>query len=340
MTTGPRIYNLFPLLVGSVDQWTKHLPRIAAMGFDWVFVNPFHLTGASRSLYAVADYYQLDPLFSGGSKKSAETLLAGFVEAAAKHGLSVMMDLVINHTAIDSPLVEAHPEWYLRDSTGRVLNPPIKDPAEGDRSVVWQDLAEIDYAKRPKRKELIAYWKKVVDHYMGLGFRGFRCDAAYRVPKDVWIELIGAARRKRRDVYFLGEALGCWLKHVDDLQGTGFDCIYNSSRWWDFQGKWALDQYERFRKVGPSLSFPESHDTDRLTAELQARGVERRPRPSLEACRQRYLFAAAFSTGRSDACRLRVRVLAAARTSSFDPADATGRSRCSTSRPTSPRSTR
>jgi starch synthase (maltosyl-transferring) len=39
---GPRIYNLFPLLAGSVPQWSDHLERIAAMAFDWVFVNPFH----------------------------------------------------------------------------------------------------------------------------------------------------------------------------------------------------------------------------------------------------------------------------------------------------------
>src|SRR3712207_5639292 len=60
---GPRIYNLFPLLVGTVSAWTAELPRIARMGFDWVYVNPFHETGASRSLYAVKDPYRLDPRF-------------------------------------------------------------------------------------------------------------------------------------------------------------------------------------------------------------------------------------------------------------------------------------
>ncbi|MBY0256769.1 hypothetical protein, partial [Methylobacterium sp.] len=41
---GPRIYNLFPLLVGTVSAWTAELPRIAALGFDWVYLNPFHQT--------------------------------------------------------------------------------------------------------------------------------------------------------------------------------------------------------------------------------------------------------------------------------------------------------
>src|SRR3954470_15871176 len=61
--TAPRIYNLFPLLVGKVGDWTADLPRIAAMAFDWVYVNPFHEAGFSGSLYAIKDYTRLDPRF-------------------------------------------------------------------------------------------------------------------------------------------------------------------------------------------------------------------------------------------------------------------------------------
>ena len=42
MAEGLRIYNLFPTLVGSVDAWSKHLDRIAGMGFNWIFLNPIH----------------------------------------------------------------------------------------------------------------------------------------------------------------------------------------------------------------------------------------------------------------------------------------------------------
>ena len=57
MKSGPRIYNLFPTLVGPIDRWSEHLSRIAAMRFNWVYVNPFHLPGSSGSLYAIKDYY-------------------------------------------------------------------------------------------------------------------------------------------------------------------------------------------------------------------------------------------------------------------------------------------
>src|SRR5258708_843237 len=42
MSEGLRVYNLFPTLAGTIRQWTVHLPRIAAMGFNAVYVNPFH----------------------------------------------------------------------------------------------------------------------------------------------------------------------------------------------------------------------------------------------------------------------------------------------------------
>jgi glycosidase len=30
-----------------------------------------------------------------------------------------MMDLVVNHTSKDSPLIDEHPEWFVRDRAAR-----------------------------------------------------------------------------------------------------------------------------------------------------------------------------------------------------------------------------
>ena len=65
MSDGLRIYNLFPTLAGTTRDWMVHLPRIAGMGFNAVYVNPFHYPGFSGSLYAVKDYYRLNPRFRG-----------------------------------------------------------------------------------------------------------------------------------------------------------------------------------------------------------------------------------------------------------------------------------
>lgn len=290
-TDGPRIYNLFPLLVGSTAEWEKHLPRIADMGFNWVFVNPFHYPGFSGSLYAVKDYYRLHPLFQGDSRESADTLLRRFVEAARGHGLQVMMDLVINHTAKDSLLAEEHPEWFAHEADGSIRSPFAADTDEPDnveKRTVWGDLAEIDYENTPDRTGLIRYWQDLVRHYTKLGFAGFRGDAAYKVPGDVWEAVISAAREVDSDARFFAETLGCQPEEVEQLHGAGFDYLFNSSKWWDFRADWLLEQYEQFRHIAPSIAFPESHDTARLAAE--AGGDER-------TSRLRYLFAAAFSTG-------------------------------------------
>lgn len=293
---GPRIYNLFPLLCGPIARWGDHLDRIAAMGFDWIYLNPFHQPGFSGSLYAVKDYYRLHPLLQGDSTQPADALLRGFTEAAADRGLRVMMDLVVNHTAKDSVLVPEHPDWYAREPDGALRSPRAIDPDDATKVTVWGDLAEIDYGVAETRPRIVAYWKALLRHYLGLGFSGFRCDAAYQVPADVWAGLIAEARRARPGAEFFAETLGCRLEQVEALAAAGFHYIFNSVKWWDLRAPWALEQYERFRGIAPSVGFPESHDTERLADELIRSGTEDAGRIAA-VYRLRYALAACFSTG-------------------------------------------
>lgn len=290
----PRIYNLFPLLVGPVSAWREHLPRVSTMGFDWIYLNPFQYPGFSGSLYAIKDPYRLHPSFVEAHGTGMGESLSGFTEEAGHRGLGVMMDLVINHTSKDSVVAMDHPDWFLREEDGSLRSPRALDVDEPDnleKATVWGDLAEIDYSPRAERKALVQYWMDLVRYYVGLGFRGFRCDAAYKVPADVWAEVIAAGRSTGRPLLFAAETLGCRFEEVEALRAAGFDCLFNSSKWWDFEAPWLIEQYETFRRIAPSISFPESHDTPRLISEVP-NGV------SVEAAyRQRYLFATVFSSG-------------------------------------------
>jgi starch synthase (maltosyl-transferring) len=288
---GPRIYNLFPLLAGRVRAWHDHLERIAAMGFSWIYVNAFHYPGFSGSLYATKDPYRLNDLFADG-RDPAEAL-RGFVTAAARHGLKVMMDLVVNHVSKDALLVSEHPTWCRRDLDGQLYSPRVADPASPNGVTVWGDLCELDYERPDARDGLIAYWSDYMRHYLRLGFAGFRCDAAYKVPTDVWRQLIPAARRENPELVFLAETLGCTLAQIQDLADADFDYIFNSSKWWDFRSDWLLDQYDSTRRIAPSVSFPESHDTPRVAADVGNADAQR----LAEHLRFRYVFAACFSTG-------------------------------------------
>jgi starch synthase (maltosyl-transferring) len=292
---GPRIYNLFPLLCGTVPQWQEHLPRIAGMGFDWVYVNPFHYPGFSGSIYAVKDYYRIHDRMGDGAS-SMEALLGDFCRRAGELGLSVMMDLVINHTSKDAVLTRSHPEWYRREADGSLYSPRAIDPADASKVTVWGDLAEIDYKNEAIRATISSYWGEMIGHFIDCGIRGFRCDAAYQVPADEWSRLIFFARFKRADASFFAETLGCRLEQIVALGSAGFDYMFNSAKWWDFKSPWLLEQYESFRRIAPSIAFPESHDTERLAAEF-ARHRRTDPGWVEQAYRQRYLFAATFSAG-------------------------------------------
>jgi starch synthase (maltosyl-transferring) len=294
VSEGLRIYNLFPTLAGTTRQWIAHLPRIAAMGFNAVYVNPFHYPGFSGSLYAVKDYYRLNPRFRGSDTGDDGALLRRFVDAARDRGLRAIMDLVVNHTSRDSELVVSQPHWFARDARGNVVSPNATDPADPTRKTIWGDLAELDY-RTPQQRQILGFFQELVRYYIGLGFDGFRCDAAYKVPAEVWRGLIADARTACSDVVFCAENLGAPKEAVLDLADAGFDYLFNSVKWWDFESTWLLEQYEEFRHIAPSIGFPESHDTDRLVNDLVGAGIaetEIEPR-----YRQAYGFAAAYSTG-------------------------------------------
>jgi starch synthase (maltosyl-transferring) len=280
-----KIYNLFPRLGGTVGDWTPHLQRAAAMGFDWIFINPIQSLGRSGSLYSIADHFSINPeLVVPDPRHSPEDQVRSMIGDAERLGLRLMIDLVINHCAIDSPLVQRHPDWFLREGDGVAC--AFCTEADGKR-VVWHDLAQFDHRGSPDREGLLAYCVRMVESLIGLGFRGFRCDAAYQLPREVWERLIRQIRASHPDIVFVAETLGCSPEQTRDTAAAGFDAIFNSSKWWDFESGWLLEQYEQTRRLVPSISFPESHDTERL---FEASGG------NSNAMKQRYLFAALFSS--------------------------------------------
>lgn len=281
-----KIYNLFPRLTGRFEDWGPHLERAAAMGFDWVFVNPIQKTGRSGSLYSTADYFAINKDFlRPDARVSPKEQVLAMVAEAERLGLSMMIDLVINHCAVDSSLLKEHPEWFLHE--GKKIANPFCVEADGSK-VVWYDLAQFDHEHSPQRADLLDYCVKLVLHLVNLGFRGFRCDAAYQIPSGVWKQLIARVRQEHPETIFVAETLGCSPEQTKMTAAAGFDAIFNSSKWWDFDGAWLLDQYNLTRQVAPSISFPESHDTERLFSESGG---------NPHAMKQRYLFAALFSAG-------------------------------------------
>ncbi|MFH0810280.1 MAG: alpha-amylase family glycosyl hydrolase [Pseudomonadota bacterium] len=280
---GPRIYNLFPRLAGKFSAWQPHLKRAAGMKFNWIFLNPIHYSGFSGSMYSIKEYYGYDPaLIDDKSKVPAEEQLKKTLTQGRGLGLEFMVDLIINHTASDSPLVAEHHSWYGRDEWGNIRHPGAWDNGNW---VTWGDLSEVDNANSPDRAALWAYWDSLIAHYQRLGVTGFRCDAAYQIPADCWRYLTQRAKERGRAVFF-AETLGCKPEETLSTARAGFDYIFNSFKWWNLWEPWFLDQYRQTAGVTPSVAFPESHDTERLF-----------PHGGEAALRQRYAIAATICSG-------------------------------------------
>lgn len=279
-----RIYNLFPRLAGTMPAWPARFEHAAGMAFDWIFLNPVQKPGRSGSIYSVADPFDIDPVLVDPDGPAPAAQLRGAIDAAHGQGLRVMADLVINHCAADAPIVREHPEWF-RWRDGEVEHPGCDE--DGTR-VVWSDLARFDYTGTRDRAGLADHAGRIVAHLAALGFDGFRCDAAYQVPGEVWRTLLDRGRALRPGLVFAAETLGCTADQTRATARVGFDFVFNSGKWWDFNSPWLMEQYTLVRETCASIGFPESHDTPRLFEETGG---------NVDAMKQRYLFAALFSAG-------------------------------------------
>ena len=127
------------------------------------------------------------------------------------------------------------PDVYVRDAEGNIEHPAAVDPDDPTIRTVWGDLAELKYQDPEAKRFLIPYWDAYVAHMQQLWVKAFRCDAAYKVPPDVWRALIGPAKERDPDCLFAAETLGCTFDELKLTAGAGFNYLFNSFAWWDLR---------------------------------------------------------------------------------------------------------
>jgi glycosidase len=79
--------------VGDINGITMKLDYLESLGIDIIWLSPVYQSPMKDNGYDISDYYQIDPLF--GDMKDMENLIA----EAKKRNISIMMDLVVNHTS-------------------------------------------------------------------------------------------------------------------------------------------------------------------------------------------------------------------------------------------------
>lgn len=191
----------------ALREYEKHLPVLKEMGIGLIWFMPLHPRGQKKgfgSPYSVQSYTEINPDL--GTREDFRRL----VNRAHTLGLRVLLDWVPNHTAWDNPLIESHPEFYVRDGKGEI-----------QQAGPWADVAQLDYGRpghwnRPlwnQMRDDMAFWVRT------FGVDGFRCDVAGRagkVPVDFW-RWLRPQLEAIKPIFLLAEADDPYLHPAFDM---------------------------------------------------------------------------------------------------------------------------
>ena len=257
---------------GKFRDLIKQLPHIIdTLGCRIIHLLPVNPTpttfarfGRFGSPYACEDLTAIDPaLIEFDQRTTGIEQFCELTYETHRHGAKVVLDVVINHTGWGSTLWENHPEWFLRDATGKFANP-------GAWGTIWADLVELD----PNFTELWEYFAEAFLTWCRRGVDGFRCDAGYKVPLPVWQYIEARVRQEFPDTLFLLEGLGGpWAATETLLTEGGMQWAY-SELFQNYSARevvayldYSLRQSER---VGVYVHYSETHDNERLAKKGRA----------------------------------------------------------------------
>ena len=177
---------------GTLNAFAEKLPRLKELGVDILWLMPINPIGEINrkgplgSYYSVKDYRAVNPEF--GTMEDFKTL----VKKTHDLGMYLIIDWVPNHSSWDNALVASNPDWYAKDSLGKMFSPWD-----------WTDVVKFDYKQKPLRDymiETMKYWLTETK------LDGFRYDVAHQVPVDFWNEVRPALQTVKPDVLMLAEA--------------------------------------------------------------------------------------------------------------------------------------
>ena len=191
---------------GTFNAFAKHLDRLKEMGVQTLWFMPINpiskldRKGTMGSYYAVADYTAINPEF--GSLADWKQL----VQTIHDKGMKVIIDWVPNHTGADNRWVTSHPEFFVKDSSGKPAVP-----------FDWTDTRQLDYKNTMMQDSMIASMKYWVSN---TGIDGYRVDVAWNIPAEFWNKCIPKLKELNKDMFFLAEG------DKPYLLSSGYDAYY------------------------------------------------------------------------------------------------------------------
>lgn len=187
------------------------LPRIAALGFDVVYLPPIHPVGRTfrkgrnNTLEPTPD--DVGSPWAIGNEHGGHTAVdpqlgtvedfERFVRRAGELGMEVALDYALQCSP-DHPWVREHPDWFNIRPDGTIQyaeNPPKK----------YQDIYPINFWTED-REALWDACRDILLFWVARGVRCFRVDNPHTKPFSFWEWVIAEVQREHPDVVFLAEA--------------------------------------------------------------------------------------------------------------------------------------
>ena len=284
------------------------LDRLAEMGFDWVWFLSVWQTGPagqriSRSnpewrkefQETLPDLCEEDIPGSGFAitgytvhgNLGGDAALARLRERLRKRGLRLLLDFVPNHTGLDHPWVEDHPEYYIPGTELDLARAPQNytwvKRKRGDLLLAhgrdpyfpgWPDTLQLNYGNPATQEAMIGELRKIAGQCDGV-----RCDMAMLVLPDVfertwgipaqpfWPKATQRVREQVPDFCFMAEVY--WDLEWT-LQQQGFDYTYDKRLYDRLRDGHARPVREHFCAgldyQNKMARFLENHDEPRAAA--------------------------------------------------------------------------
>ena len=182
---------------GDLKGVISKLDYLKELGIDYIWMTPFFLSPQKDNGYDVADYYRIDPSY--GTMEDFDEL----VKEAAKREISLMLDMVFNHTSsrhewFQKALAgdEKYKNYYIfKRGKGPGIPPTNWESKFGGNA--WEDVEALDeyylhlfdisqpdlnWDNEEVRKEM----QKVILFWMGKGVKGFRFDVVNLISKEAF----------------------------------------------------------------------------------------------------------------------------------------------------------
>ncbi|SFR69410.1 alpha-amylase MalA [Halogeometricum limi] len=240
----------------------QRLDYLEGLGVDCLWLTPVLQNDHAPHGYNITDFYDIAEDL--GTREDYEA----FVDAAHDHGMKVLFDLVLNHSARAHPFFQdayknpdsEYYDWYEWQENG-----------EPGTYFDWEYIANFDYTNLEVRRHLldaVDLWADIVD--------GFRCDMAWAVPNTFWQELHDRVKEKDPEFLLLDET----IPYIADFHNGMFDMHFDTTLYFTMRqvgegnqpAEAILDAVDQRAEVGfpPHASFMlyiENHDETRYVVE-------------------------------------------------------------------------